>query len=103
MTKVLLQVNFDIDPAIAEKSADAVQRAHAVAELPGLIWKVWLRDRQSGRGGGIYLFEDRASAEAWGKGRFETMAARMPWSSKVTYEYFDVEEDLSRITRAFGA
>lgn len=100
MAMVLLQVNFDVDFAKQEKAERTLERAGKVAEIPGLIWKVWLRDPERGRGGGIYLFEDEASAHAWGDGRFETMAERMPWTSNIRAEYLRVEETLSSLTRA---
>jgi hypothetical protein len=98
MTKVMLQVNFDLDFSKNEPIDKTLERARKFADVPGLIWKIWLRDENSGRGGGLYLFEDRSSAEAWAKGRFETMTQRMPWSANVTFEYFDVDEELSTIT-----
>lgn len=101
MPAVLLQVNFDLDYGVNEDRELTVRRAHEhISSMPGLIWKAWLRDPERGRGGGIYLFVDEASARAWGDGRFETMAQRMPWCSNVTWEYFPVDEELSRITKA---
>lgn len=98
---VILQVNFDLDFDHNEHRVETLARAkHHIEEMPGLIWKLWLRDKASGRGGGIYLFKDRASAEAWGVGRMETMAKRMPWCSNITWEYVEVDEELSRVTKA---
>jgi hypothetical protein len=98
---VMLQVNFDLNFSRNEDRAETLRRAKKHSEeMPGLIWKLWLRDQGSGRGGGFYLFKDRASAEAWGKGRFETMSARMPWCTNVTWEYVEVDEELSRVTKA---
>jgi len=38
------------------------------AALPGLLGKAWLRDLASGTYGGIYLWRDRASCEAYVNG-----------------------------------
>ena len=100
MTRVLLQVNFDLDPARNEDFEATARRAEALRDVPGLIWKLWLRDSVTHRAGGLYLFADRASADRWANGRFETMAERMPWSANITHEFFEVEERLSRITGA---
>jgi Putative mono-oxygenase ydhR len=98
---VMLQVNFDLDFSHNEDRAETISRARKhISEMPGLVWKLWLRDPETGRGGGFYLFKDRASADAWGKGRFETMAERMPWCSNVKWEYVEVDEELSRICQA---
>lgn len=101
MTMVALQVNFDLDYNTIEDRAETEARAKRhIEELPGLVWKLWLRDPASKRAGGIYLFKDRQSAEAWGNSRLETMHERMPWASNITWEYFGVDEGLSRITKA---
>lgn len=101
MSTVLLQVNFDLDFSENEDRSETIRRAHKhISEMPGLIWKAWLRNPETGRGGGIYLFKDSESAHAWGDGRFETMSQRMPWCRNVTWEYFPVDQELSRITKA---
>lgn len=103
MSKVLLQVNFDLDPSRNEDLELTLTRAEKLARTPGLIWKVWLRDEERRRGGGVYLFEDAASAHAWADGRFETMAQRMPWSSNIKVEITPVQEALSSVTRGIPA
>lgn len=42
--------------------------------VPGLVWKIWTYDEESGRGAGIYLFEDEASARAYLGEMVPTMA-----------------------------
>jgi Putative mono-oxygenase ydhR len=39
--------------------------ASDIANEHGLVWKIWLEDRETRHAGGIYLFEDRASAERY--------------------------------------
>jgi hypothetical protein len=36
--------------------------ASDIANEDGLVWKIWLEDRETGHAGGIYLFEDRSAA-----------------------------------------
>ncbi len=33
--------------------------------VPGLVWKIWTYDEGSGRGAGLYLFENEAAARAY--------------------------------------
>lgn len=96
MAKVILQVNFDLDYSKNEDIKATIIRAHKLLDLPGLIWKVWLRDRKTGRGGGIYLFDNRASAEAWIKGGFSQFKAA--WLNNTKYDVFEIDEELSQIT-----
>ena len=39
--------------------------AESIAQEPGLIWKIWTENAATHEAGGIYLFTDRASAEAY--------------------------------------
>lgn len=98
MSKVVLQANFDIDFSRNEDQEATIKRAHALEDLPGLIWKVWIRDRTTNTGGGIYLFEDRASAQAWADSSFPTFKAE--WFSNIRYHIFDIDETFSAITGA---
>ncbi|MGE3149121.1 MAG: YdhR family protein [Pseudorhodoplanes sp.] len=96
MGRVIAQVNysndFKNDVPRAEKRKVAEQRK----DIPGFLWKIWLRDEKAKRGGGIFLFEDRASAEAW----LASRAHRKPDASTtdLTVELFDVDEELSLIS-----
>lgn len=99
MSKVLLSVTFDADFTVEEDYALTVARAHELVHQPGLIWKVWLRDEANNKAGGTYLFEDRASAEAWAEGEMTEKANRFPWIDNIQFTYSDVREELSAITR----
>jgi hypothetical protein len=62
----LLQIDFPFEgpfgEAMAEQLADL---AASVAAEPGLIWKIWTENAQEHTAGGIYLFNDEASALAY--------------------------------------
>jgi hypothetical protein len=96
---VLLQITFS--PS-AEQLASPVSARQAyareLAELPGLRWKIWLVDKAAGQLGGVYLFDDRASAEAWAE---RSLRAHVNGGATgFTTHIFEVNEDLSAITRA---
>lgn len=59
MTKAILHWVFDFDFDKNEPFETTLERAYAFETLDGLVWKVWLRDRTTNRGGGVYLFESR--------------------------------------------
>lgn len=97
MGRVIAQVNYSTDYAQERPREEKRAMAESRATIPGFIWKVWLRNEEEGRGGGIFLFEDRASAEAW-------LAARAdrkfhPATKDITVELFDVDEELTRISK----
>lgn len=100
MSKVLLTVSFDADFSVEESYEATLKRAHSLVGQPGLIWKMWLRDEPNNRAGGIYLFEDRPTAEAWAEGEMSYSAEHFPWIHNIQYTYGDVREELSQITLA---
>jgi heme-degrading monooxygenase HmoA len=62
----------------AEYESEAERIAPAFARLPGLIAKVWLADRGDDTYGGVYLWADRAAAEAYAEGDLLAAARRNP-------------------------
>jgi hypothetical protein len=72
--------------------------ASDIANEHGLVWKIWLEDRETRHAGGIYLFEDRASAE-----RYREKHERRLWAmglTGVTANAFSVNTELSVLTMA---
>jgi hypothetical protein len=65
-----------IDPVEYEAHAERI--APAFARLPGLIAKVWLGDPGEVTYGGVYLWADRAAAEAYADGELLAAARGNP-------------------------
>jgi len=65
-----------IDPEDYEAKAEQI--APAFARLPGLIAKAWLADPGENTYGGVYLWTDRAAAEAYADGELLAAARRNP-------------------------
>jgi hypothetical protein len=61
-----------------EYEAKAEQIAPAFARLSGLIAKAWLADPGENTYGGVYLWTDRAAAEAYADGELLAAARRNP-------------------------
>ena len=68
--------------------------------MPGPLWKIWLDGSGERRAGGVYMFEDRASAEAYAAGPIVARLRDNPDLSEVDVRVFDVRERMSEITRA---
>jgi hypothetical protein len=79
---------------MAEEYSDL---AHRIANVPGLICKVWTENRDAGEAGGIYLFEDEASLDSYLEGKLQRMKAS--GIEDVRAKKFEVNEPLTRITR----
>jgi len=94
----LLQIDYLYDgpwgDEMAEELADLARR---IADVPGLVCKVWTENREAGEAGGIYLFEDEASLDAYMGPKVERLKAF--GLQGVRAKKFDVNEPLTRITR----
>jgi Putative mono-oxygenase ydhR len=64
----------------------------------GLLWKIWLEDRETRHAGGIYLFEDRAAAERYREKHERRLAA--VGLTGVAANTFSVNTELSALTMA---
>lgn len=96
---VILQVDFPYagpwGPAMTEAMRGLAQ---SIAEEPGLLWKIWTENPATNEAGGIYLFSDRASAEAYLE--MHTARLRSFGVPRVNGKLFDVNAELSAIDRA---
>lgn len=95
----LLQIYFNfpsemMGPALTEA---ALPLAESITREPGFISKIWTENPRTGEAGGIYLFEDEASALAYVAMHEQRVLAM--GASGVQYKLFEVNEPLSRITK----
>jgi hypothetical protein len=68
MTPTLLLVTYRLRIPVTDFRAYARTVATGIASAPGLVWKVWGLDDETGLGTSAYLFRDAASAKAFGEG-----------------------------------
>lgn len=99
---VIVQINYrrpDMPKAEWEKryTDDLAKQFLAV---DGLQWKIWLDDEDERRCGGIYLFADRRSAEAYAAGPIVARMKANTALSDLTVRIFDVRARMSEITNA---
>ena len=98
MALKLLQMDYLFTgPWGEEMAAEYSALAHRIADVPGLICKVWTENRETGEAGGVYLFEDEASLDAYLGPKIERMQAAGVEGLRA--KKFDVNEPLTRITR----
>jgi hypothetical protein len=97
--KVNLQIQLDLRCTPAQFREHAAQVSATIAAVPGLLWKVWILDEEHGRGGGVYLFADRAAATAYLEGPIVSGLRGNPAVAGIEIRLFDVLEGPSVITR----
>lgn len=73
--------------------------APAFAELPGLLTKVWLADPPARAYGGVYLFADRESADAFLSSALFRTVGSYPHFTDLALRRFDVDEKTTRRTQ----
>ncbi|MBK5096339.1 MAG: YdhR family protein [Gemmatimonadetes bacterium] len=99
MSSKILQISFHLNVPRAEFEDIARSLANDFAQLPGLTWKIWLMDETEREAGGIYLFEDASSMEAYLEGPLAAAVMSHPALSDLVAKQFDVIEDCTAITR----
>ncbi|MBS0561536.1 MAG: YdhR family protein [Proteobacteria bacterium] len=99
---VIVQINYRRpDMPKAEWEARYTdERARKFLAVQGLQWKVWLDGAEERLAGGIYLFADRASAEAYVNGPIVAGMKTNPDIQELSVRIFDVRERMSEITNA---
>lgn len=100
MTPQPVLVEFDFPfpgPFGPELEAAVKDLAASIREEPGLLWKIWLEDADRKLAGGVYLFSDRATANAYiakHTARLAGFGVKQP-----RCEIFDVNPGLTRATK----
>lgn len=95
----LLQVDFDFSGPFGDEMSRALQGlAESINNEPGLIWKIWTESAANKLGGGIYLFEDEASASAYLT--MHTARLQAMGITEVRGVIFDINTPLSLINKA---
>lgn len=95
----ILQLNFKFSVTGAEYAAAVAPLAESFAKVEGLRWKVWLMNEKESEAGGIYLFDDEASLNAYITGPLAAQVKNHPAISEIDAKQFDVMPDVTAITR----
>ncbi|UUM32718.1 monooxygenase [Vibrio japonicus] len=96
--KKLLQINFSFNGPFGEDMSNGLKAlAESINQEPGFIWKIWTENEKGKEAGGIYLFEDEASAQSY----LEMHTARLKQFGveEVHTKIFDVNVPLTEINK----
>lgn len=80
--------------------AQSRQAATIIDSVEGLIWKIWVFQKEELEMGGIYLFADRETAEAYLNHPVVQAVCSNPFVVSMESRIWDVESSLSALTRA---
>ncbi len=97
--KKILQINYKYNRTRPEQEKASLQSAQTIANVKGIIWKIWIVNEAKKVAGGIYLFEDEASVEAYLKGPIIAAMKNMPVISDFEAKIFDIIPEPTKITQ----
>ena len=80
--------------------AQSREAAFTIASVEGLIWKIWVLQKERREIGGIYLFADREAAEAYLNHPVIQAVRSNPAVVSTESQLWDVQGSLSAVTRA---
>jgi hypothetical protein len=97
MALKLLQVDYTFDgPWGTQMALEHTELAHRIADVPGLIWKIWTENSEAREAGGIYLFADESSLDDdWTQKIVRLQAAGI---ENIRARKFDVNQTLTQLT-----
>ena len=100
--KKVLQINFTIKvrtPELFKAFQKQAPRFGPDGDVKGLKWKIWLLNESDNSSGGIYLFEDQGSVDAYLEGDIVKMIKNSPALSNIEIKVFNFIPELTKISR----
>jgi hypothetical protein len=93
-----MRIKLRVPPDVfLAKSREAVT---VIASVEGLVWKIWILQQEELEMGGIYLFANRETAEAYLNHPVTQAVRSNPAVVSTESQLWDVESSLSALTRA---
>jgi len=99
-TYTILHLRFTLQVPPDVFLARSREAAGVIASVEGLIWKIWLLQQQKSELGGMYLFADRQTAEAYLTHPVIQAMCSNPAVVSTQSELWEIESSLSALTRA---
>ena len=97
--KKLVQINLKYKVTRPELEKAFLEIAQPVADIKGLMWKIWIINEAEKSAGGIYLFKDDASVQAFHEGKIVAAIMKHPALSNIEAKVFDILPKHTKITR----
>ena len=96
----ILQINYRLDSPVSHFLNESGPVARILSGVPGLRWKIWLKNERENEGGGLYLFENETAMNTFIEGPVVAKLRSHPAVAEVSVKPFDIPSELSAITRA---
>ena len=99
-TYTVLHLRFKLRVPPGALLAQSREAANVIASVEGLIWKIWVLQETQFEMGGVYLFANRQTAEAYVNHPVIQAVRGNPAVVSFESQLWDVETSLSALTRA---
>jgi hypothetical protein len=99
MAGKILQINFKFKVSGAEYEQAVSPLANEFAAVAGLHWKIWIINEIDREAGGIFLFNDETSVNAFLKGPLAAQVTSHPALGDFSVKQFNILEEATLITR----
>ena len=99
MSATILQINFKFSVSRSDYEQAVSPLADPISGVAGLRWKVWIMNEAESEAGGIMLFDDAASVQAYLAGPIVAQITSHPALSDFSVKQFEVMEGQTAITR----
>jgi len=99
MSEIMLQLNFNFSVTKEEYEQAVSPLADKFANVPGLIWKIWILNEEKSEAGGIYMFENQASLDEFLAGSLAKTVTGHPALSDFSVKQFGIMKDITETTR----
>ena len=99
-TYTVLHLRFKLRVPPGILLAQSREAATIIASAEGLIWKIWVLQAEEFEIGGIYLFANRETAEAYLNHPVVQAVCSNPAVVSTQSQLWEVESSLSALTRA---
>ena len=99
MPAKILQINFKYSVSKEEYQQAANGLVDGISAVDGLRWKVWIINEAEKEAGGIYLFKDQATLDAYLQGPIVAQVTAHPALSDFSVKVFDVMGDVTAVCR----
>jgi Putative mono-oxygenase ydhR len=99
-TYTVLHLRFKLRVPPGALLAHSREAATVIASVEGLIWKIWIFQEEEFEIGGMYLFANRQTAEAYLNHPVIQAVRSNPAVVSTESQLWDVESTLSALTRA---
>jgi len=100
MTHTVLHLRFKLRVPPDALLAQSREAAAIIASVEGLIWKIWVLQEEEFQMGGMYLFTNRQTAEAYLNHPVVQAVCSNPAVVSTESQLWDVDSSLSALTRA---